>query len=85
MRELRASRLRGGGYQWSLLRDAASQEIFVESWFEPSWTDHMRHHAHMTKADRQLQDKVIAFHKGKDRPPVTHWLAQKKVNPIKDA
>ena len=83
MQDMRASRLRGGGYQWSLLQDAEHQNLYVESWFEPSWTDHLRHHARVSEEDKQLQDKVIALHQGQDRPAVTHWLTRKNTTSTK--
>ncbi len=73
-KEMRASRMRGGGYSWSLLRNAEDKDEFIESWFEPSWTDHMRHHSRVSEEDRQRQGKVISLHSGVGPPKVTHWV-----------
>ncbi|MDT0575130.1 MFS transporter [Croceicoccus sp. F390] len=78
MKDMRASRLRGGGYGWSLLRNAEGEDEFIESWFEPSWTDHMRHHSRVSEEDRQKQLQVAALHSGSQAPLVKHWVSGRR-------
>jgi predicted MFS family arabinose efflux permease len=74
MRELGAARRRGGGFGWSLMRDAAEPERFVETWFEQSWAQHLRHHERVSGEDRALQERIAAIHAGEAAPQVRHFL-----------
>ncbi|QPH54818.1 MFS transporter [Pontivivens ytuae] len=72
MTEMAHARRRGGGYGWTLLQDAASPERFVETWYESSWLEHLRHHERVSEADRAVQDRVKALTRGE--PEVQHYL-----------
>ncbi|MBX2856113.1 MAG: MFS transporter [Rhodobacteraceae bacterium] len=74
MRELSWARRRGGGYGWTLMRDAEQPERFVETWYEASWTQHLRHHERVSGADRDLQEQIRALHRGAAEPIVSHFL-----------
>ncbi len=74
MAELARSRRRGGGYRWTLMRDAADPERFVESWSEASWLAHQRHHARVTEDDRKLQERVAATLVTGSSPDVSHLV-----------
>lgn len=67
-------RRRDGGYGWRIFQDSEDPGSFIEIFFSPSWTDHMRHHARVTKADADLQAGVAAFHSGETPPVVRHFL-----------
>lgn len=73
--ELRPARLRDGAYGWGVFENTENPGRFVEQFTEESWTEHLRHHERVTKADKPLQDKVVNFHQGKDQPKVSHFLA----------
>lgn len=75
MRDLGRARRRGGGYDWTHMQDAARPERFIETWFEASWLDHQRHHERVTEDDRELQDRILALHRGREAPQVAHHLA----------
>ena len=75
MRDLARARRRGGGYDWTLMQDAADPERFVETWFEASWLDHLRHHERVTGTDRDLQERIRALHRGENAPRVAHFLS----------
>lgn len=72
--ELKGERRRDGAYSWSRYEDVAQPERFVETFIEASWTEHMRHHARLTRADADVQEAVRRFHSGPDAPRVTHLL-----------
>lgn len=74
MQSLAASRRRGGGYSWNLMRDSAEPDRYIESWFEGSWTQHLRHHDRVSGADRALQEEIRALHRGVEAPKVEHLL-----------
>ncbi len=74
MRELRASRRRGRGYSWTLMRDVAEPDTFVETWFEQSWAQHLRHHERVSGEDRAMQERIAALHARDVPPQVRHFL-----------
>ncbi|MBK0400980.1 MFS transporter [Limibaculum sp. M0105] len=75
MHELAMARRRNGGYAWSLMQDAADPERFVEAWSESSWTQHLRHHARVTGAERLLQEQVRALLAPGTAPDIRHLVA----------
>ena len=75
MAELARSRKRAGAYRWSLMRDAADPHRHVESWWEPSWLDHRRHHRRVTEEDRKLQAHVAALLVPGTEPDVSHLVS----------
>lgn len=75
MADLARARRRGGGYGWTLMQDAEVPERFVETWFESSWTEHLRHHERVSGEDKAAQDVVLALHRGDAPPKADHFLA----------
>jgi MFS family permease len=75
MRRLGASRKRNGAVYWALLSDVSVPGRVVETFADPSWEEHVRHHERVTKFDEQLMAEVLAFHEGASPPKVTHYLA----------
>ncbi|MEM0990511.1 MAG: MFS transporter [Pseudomonadota bacterium] len=74
MSRLAASRRRGGGYRWALMRDAADADCFVESWWEASWLDHQRQHQRVTRDDQKLQEEIAALLDDGATPVVRHFI-----------
>ncbi|MEM1181898.1 MAG: MFS transporter, partial [Acidobacteriota bacterium] len=74
MQQLAKSRRRLGGYQWQLLRDAATPNRCLESWREVSWLDHRRHHRRVSVEDQQLQDRIAELLAADTRPVVRHFV-----------
>lgn len=75
MRDLAESRRRGGGFRWSLMRDAASPERFVESWWESSWLNHLRQHERVSQEDAALQTRIRALLDDGAAPEVRHFVS----------
>ncbi|MBV6631927.1 MAG: MFS transporter [Alphaproteobacteria bacterium] len=50
-----------GAYGWHILQDADDPTVFVESWSESSWTEHLRHHERVSVADQAVQEAVAAL------------------------
>jgi len=72
MEYVEGHRRRTGGYQWSLFRDLADSERFVETFMVSSWGEHLRqHHRRTAVSDEQLQ-RVRPF---VDAPGVGHYLS----------
>jgi MFS family permease len=76
MRELRRVRRRDGAFRWSLYRDPAEPGRFVESFLVETWAEHLRQHLRVTEADREIEDRALAFHIGGGQPAVTHLIAE---------
>ncbi|WP_420006671.1 MFS transporter [Arenibacterium sp. LLYu02] len=71
MPQQRRSRRAHGGYAWALREDAATPGRLIESWHEASWLSHLRHHAHVTRAEAEMQARIRAL---LDTPPEIHHL-----------
>ena len=75
MSKLAASRRRGGGYDWTLMQCSEFPDRFVETWFEASMAEHLRHHDRVSGEDRKLQDEIAALQGNGERPVVRHYLS----------
>ena len=75
MHKLRQARQRHGGYNWTLMQSAETPGIFMETWFEASWSEHLRHHERVSGEDRKLQDDIKTLLAEGSRPDVQHYLA----------
>lgn len=75
MQDLRRARRRSGAQRWSLMEDGAEPGRFVETWFELSWLDHLRHHERVSAADAALQRDVAAVDVGPPTPRAAHFIA----------
>lgn len=73
--EFGPERLRDGAYGWDIFEDAAQPGRMVETFFIPSWLEHQRQHHRVTSADRDVQGRLLAFHKGSAPPVVQHLIA----------
>lgn len=74
MREKRRIRTRDGGRSWTLMQDLSEPEIWIERFISPSWTDYLRQRNRTTIADREIEDRVRAFHRGEGPPRVRRWV-----------
>jgi predicted MFS family arabinose efflux permease len=74
MAELRIVRRRLGGIRWGVFQDATAPGKFIETFLVPSWQGYLLQRAHYTKADREVEARVFAFHQGPDEPKVTRFV-----------
>lgn len=58
---LRASRLRNGGFAWSIARDIADTAVWTERYECPTWGDYLRVRDRQTTMDRDAQLAVMPF------------------------
>lgn len=71
---LSADRRRDGAYDWGVSEDASDPAVMLE-WFKvESWAEHLRQHRRVSKAAADIQEEVLRFHRGTDRPVVRHLL-----------
>ncbi|WP_254297429.1 MFS transporter [Sphingomonas tagetis] len=64
MQEVQLSRQRNGAYAWSIARDLADPELWVERFHFPTWIDFLRMRNRPTAGERQLEDRAGAFQIG---------------------
>jgi hypothetical protein len=64
MQQVQLSRLRNGGYGWSISRDIEAPELWIERFHCPTWLDYLRQRSRATKAERGLHQCARNFHKG---------------------
>ncbi len=79
MAEWRRIRIRDGVQQWVLLRDLENPDIWIESYHVPTWVEYVRYNKRRTKADSEIFDRVIAFHRGPKRPSVHRMIERQTV------
>lgn len=75
IKQLEVNRRRDGAFQWHVFRDLADESKFTETFLVETWGEHMRQHERVTMSDRAVEQRVDAFHVGKDPPKVTHFIA----------
>ncbi len=75
MHPLRRLRLRDGALRWNLFQDAAQPTRWVETSLVESWNDHLRQHARITHADREIEAAAHLFHRGEEPPLASHLIA----------
>ena len=48
--------------------------VWVERFHSPSWTEHLRRYHRFTVADREIERRALAFHRGDGPPKVRNLL-----------
>ncbi len=76
MHEIRSLRLRDGAIYWGLFHDMENPSRYVETFVSESWTEHLRQHERITKADVTIEDKARSFHIGKDPIRISHLIGE---------
>ena len=61
MRKVQRTRLRNGGFDWSICRDIADPTIWTERYHCPTWGDYLRMRDRYTQADSDVQETARAF------------------------
>ncbi|QOJ23008.1 MAG: MFS transporter [Gammaproteobacteria bacterium] len=72
IREMGTIRRRDGAIQWGYFEDVEDHGRFIEMFIVESWISHLRQHGRVSAADKILQDKIFALHRGAMHPRVTH-------------
>lgn len=79
MNERRRVRRRDGAKNWTLSRDLADPEVWVEQYQFARWADYTLHNQRRTHADDGSFSAIKALHKG-TWPPVIHRYLERPVN-----
>jgi MFS family permease len=74
MREVQRMRLRNGAYDWSISRDIAAPDLWLERFNCPTWDDYLRLRNRRTLEDSALQKRALEMHFGIDPIKVRRWL-----------
>lgn len=74
MGERRRIRLRDGARHWSLLRDLADPELWLERYHVATWLDYVRHNQRRTHADATNMQQILALHIGPEKPAVQRMI-----------
>jgi MFS family permease len=77
MRELRRIRRRDGAKRWTLMQDMAAPEIWFERYRSPNWVEHLRGHHRFTVADREIEQRVLDFHRAGEPPRIRHLIERR--------
>lgn len=64
MQEVQLSRQRNGAYGWSIARDVADPELWIERYHCPTWLDYLRQRNRSTQSERALHQRAMDFHLG---------------------
>jgi len=64
MLALQLARQRNGAYGWTLSRDIADPELWIERYHCPTWHDYLRQRERLTAAERSLERTATGLHFG---------------------
>jgi len=76
MNEVRSVMLRDGAISWELFHDIENPSRYVMMFTSQSWTEHLRQHERITKADLAIEQRAFSFHIGKDPPRISHLIGE---------
>jgi MFS family permease len=58
VQDVRRGRLRNGGYNWSIARDIADLEIWIERFICPTWADYLHQRDRATNLEREAVERI---------------------------
>ncbi|WP_342709845.1 MFS transporter [Bradyrhizobium sp. B124] len=74
MQDVQLFRKRNGAYGWSIARDIADPEVWIERYHCPTWLDYLRQRNRSTQSERAMEKRAIDFHIGSDPVRVRRML-----------
>ncbi|MET0363208.1 MAG: MFS transporter [Sphingobium sp.] len=81
MSERRRIRLRDGARDWTLMRDLADPELWIERYHVPTWLDYVRHNKRRTHADLANSEELRRLHTT-DQDPVVHRMIERQTGSL---
>lgn len=78
MREMARQRRRDGAYTWNVYEHTEHPCRFIETFGVESWLEHLRQHARVTGADRDIQERIHPLLVEGTRPRVDHYVAPER-------
>ena len=79
MSERRRIRRRDGAHDWTLLRDLADPQIWIERYQVATWADYIRHHNRATQEDALVSERLRVLHCD-PRPPVSRRMVEQELD-----
>jgi hypothetical protein len=77
MHELGRIRRRDGALRWGIFGDAAETDRYIETFIVETWGEYLRQRDRFTVADREIEERVFAYHQGQSAPCTTHFIAER--------
>ena len=74
MADRRQIRRRNGALRWTLLRDLADPQLWVERYHSPTWTEYVRHNRRFTADEAVIGERIRALHQGPEAPVVRRMI-----------
>lgn len=74
MADRKRIRRRNGAMRWSLLRDLADPELWIERYHSPTWTEYLRHNQRFTRDEAAIGECIRALHRGLEAPIVRRMI-----------
>lgn len=74
MAERRRVRRRDGAMHWTLMRDLADPQLWIERYRTATWLDYIRHNSRLTQDDAFISERLRALHQGPGRPVVRRMI-----------
>jgi len=79
MNERRRIRLRDGARGWTLMRDLADPQLWVERYHVPTWLDYVRHNQRRTQADEE-NSLALRSLRLEGSEPVVHRMIERQTS-----
>jgi MFS family permease len=74
MSDRKRIRRRDGARHWTLMRDLAHPDLWIENYRSPTWTEYIRHNLRLTHADAAISERLRALHQGPESPRVRRMI-----------
>ncbi len=74
MTSVQKCRLRNGGFNWTVSRDIAAPNLWIERYHCPTWGEYLRMRTRYTQADSDAQIAANAFNRNAGELRVRRWL-----------
>ena len=74
MTKVQKCRLRNGGFNWTVSRDIAAPNLWIERYHCPTWGEYLRMRTRYTQADSDAQIAANAFNRNPGELRVRRWL-----------
>jgi MFS family permease len=73
VRQHRRIRRRDGARRWGIFRDMENADRYIETFIVASWAEHLRQHERLTRADREMEERVQRY--VRSEPKVRHLIS----------